>query len=239
MISLDPRTKVILFVVLFALVFIVTGFYYFLTLIIIAFIITLFNKNEKRFLKSLVKFIPVLLIAFIMWSLFHNWSLFHINDTENSGVNIGILMTVRLLTLFSISLSFLLTIRPEELIKALEALNFPYTIAFTLGLALRYVDTISEEYNTIKEAQTSRGLELDSGFLLKRIKNYTYVLIPLLVRSIETAEKLVFAMELRAFSLRKKQHKITYKLKLLDYILITFSLIILSLSIAYYILKVI
>ncbi len=239
MMSLDPRTKIILFIVLFILIFIVTDYYYFLTLIIVAFIITLLNKNGKRFLKSLIKFIPILLIAFIMWSLFHNWSLFHINSTESSNTSIGIFMTIRLLALISISLSFLLTIRPEELIKALETLNFPYTIAFTLGLTLRYISTISEEYNTIKEAQTSRGLELDSGFLLKRIKNYTYVLIPLLIRSIETAEKLVLAMELKAFSLRKNRHRTIHKLKPLDYILIIFSLIILGLSIAYHTLKVI
>lgn len=233
---LDPRTKIISFIILFTLVFIAKDVYYFLALTAVAFIITVLNKHEIRFLRSLVKFIPILFIAFIMWSLFHNLSLFHVY-IENS--NIGIFMTTRLLALISISLSFILTIKPEELIKALEAFNFPYTMAFTLGLSLRYISTISDEYRTIKEAQISRGLELDSGSLIKRIRNYTYVLIPLLIRSIETTEKLILAMELKAFSLRKNRYKKHHKLKPLDYVIIISLAIVLLLSINYYIFGVI
>lgn len=233
--SLDPRTKVIIFVGLLSLVFIVKDVYWFSGLIIITLLIVFFRKSEHIFLKTLVRFIPVLLVAFVLWSLFYNWSIFHINSSNSFNANLGIFMTLKLFTLISISLAFILTVKPEELIRALELLRLPYPLAFTLGLALRHISTMSDEYKAIKEAQISRGLELDSGFILKRIKNYTYVLIPLLIRTIETAEKLTLAMELKAITLRKDKHKVEYKLRTIDYALITLIIIIVGFSIIHYI----
>jgi len=47
---------------------------------------------------------------------------------------------------------------------------------------------------TVVDAQRSRGLELDKGNLLKRVRNYIPILIPLLLiairRSLELAEAL-------------------------------------------------
>jgi len=233
--SLDPRTKVIVFFGLLSLVFIVKDIYWFSGLIMITLLLVFFKKKGGVFLKMLIRFIPVLLVAFVLWSLFYNWSIFHINSSNNFNVNLGIFMTFRLFTLISISLAFILIVKPEELIRALELLRLPYTLAFTLGLALRHISTMSDEYRAIKEAQISRGLELDSGFILKRIKNYTYVLIPLLIRTIETAEKLTLAMELKAIMLRKNRHKIGYKLSVIDYILIALTIIVVGFSIIHYI----
>jgi energy-coupling factor transport system permease protein len=143
-------------------------------------------------------------------------------------------MTLRLLTIISISLAFILVIKPEELIKALELFRLPYTLAFTLGLALSHINTMSDEYRAIKESRISRGLELDHGSLLKRIKNYTYILTPLLIRAMETAEKITLAMELKAFNLRKIKHKIDYRLNIIDYLIITIMIITIGVSIVYY-----
>jgi energy-coupling factor transport system permease protein len=143
-------------------------------------------------------------------------------------------MTLRLLTIISISLAFILVIKPEELIKALELFRLPYTLAFTLGLALRHINTMSDEYRAIKESRISRGLELDHGSLLKRIRNYTYVLTPLLIRAMETAEKITLAMELKAFNLRKIKHKLDYRLNIIDYLIITIMIITIGVSIVYY-----
>lgn len=233
--SLDPRTKVIIFIGLLSLVFIVKDVYWFSGLIIITLLIVFFRKRERIFLKMLVRFVPVLLVAFVLWSLFYSWSIFHINNSNSFNMNLGVFMALRLFALISISLAFILTVKPEELIRALELLRLPYPLAFTLGLALRHISTMSDEYKAIKEAQISRGLELDGGFILKRIKNYTYVLIPLLIRTIETAEKLILAMELKAITLRKDKHKVKYELGTIDYALITLIIIIVGFSIIYYI----
>ncbi|RZN57265.1 MAG: energy-coupling factor transporter transmembrane protein EcfT [Candidatus Methanomethylicota archaeon] len=233
-ISLDPRTKIIVFLGLFCLTFTVKDLYCFPFLTIITAIIVLLGRNMKIFLKMLIKFIPILLIAFILWSIFYSWSLFYRSSSTTINLDIGIFMTLRLLTIISISLAFILVVKPEELIKALELFRLPYALAFTLGLALRHINNMSDEYRAIKEARISRGLELDHGSLLKRIKNYTYVLIPLLIRAMETAEKITLAMELKAFNLRKTKHKLDYRLNTIDYLIITIMIITIGISIVYY-----
>jgi energy-coupling factor transport system permease protein len=99
-------------------------------------------------------------------------------------------------------------------------------MVFTLGLTLRHISTFSDEYITIKEAQTSRGLELDKGFLIKRIRNYIPVLIPLLIRSIENAERLSLAMDLKLFSFDKKPSGIGMVLDKYNKLMLTLFLVL-------------
>ena len=55
----------------------------------------------------------------------------------------------------------------------------PYEFAFAFTIAVRFVPVLAEEAQTIMDAQKARGLELEKGGLLKKIRNYIPVLIPL------------------------------------------------------------
>ncbi len=63
------------------------------------------------------------------------------------------------------------------------------------------------------DAQKARGLELEKGGLLKRIRNYIPVLIPLIVSAIRRSLELAEAMESRAWGATKKRTNL-YALKL-------------------------
>jgi energy-coupling factor transport system permease protein len=55
------------------------------------------------------------------------------------------------------------------------------------------------------DAQKARGLELERGSFLKRIRNYIPVLIPLIVSAIRRSLELAEAMESRAWGSTKKR----------------------------------
>jgi energy-coupling factor transport system permease protein len=57
-----------------------------------------------------------------------------------------------------------------------------------------FLDTIQ-----IMDAQKSRGLELEKGNVLKRVRNMIPVLIPLVVNSVVRSGELAEAMESRAY----------------------------------------
>jgi energy-coupling factor transport system permease protein len=78
------------------------------------------------------------------------------------------------------------------------------------------------------DAQKARGLELEKGGLLKRIRNYVPVLIPLIVSAIRRSLELAEAMESRAWGATKKRTNL-YALKLHkgDYALLTITIAIL------------
>jgi energy-coupling factor transport system permease protein len=72
---------------------------------------------------------------------------------------------------------------------------------------------LAEEAQTIMDAQKARGLELEKGGFLRRIRNYVPVLIPLIVSAIRRSLELAEAMESRAWGATKKRTNL-YALKL-------------------------
>jgi energy-coupling factor transport system permease protein len=63
------------------------------------------------------------------------------------------------------------------------------------------------------DAQKARGLELERGNFLKRIKNYIPILIPLIVSAIRRSLELAEAMESRAWGATKNRTNL-YVLKM-------------------------
>ena len=82
---------------------------------------------------------------------------------------------------------------------ALEKARIPYEFNFAFITAIRFVPVLADEAQTIMDAQRSRGLELDKGNFLKRIRNYIPILLPLIINSIRRSLELAEAMESRAF----------------------------------------
>jgi len=230
--DLDPRTKVIVFSSVIALAFICKDIVVMLALVAAALATALLSERRNFIAGGLKTMAPLLLVAFFLWSFMHEWSIFQ-RYSEGTNFQLGAFMTLRLFLILLVSLEFVAMIGPSELVKALNSFRLPYKAVFILGLTLRHLYTIADDYRAIKEAQASRGLELDKGSLTKRIKNYIPVLIPLFVRSIENAEKLTLAMELRSFSFKRKRY-LDRKLKTADTLLISILFIAITLAISHY-----
>jgi energy-coupling factor transport system permease protein len=78
---------------------------------------------------------------------------------------------------------------------------------------VRFVPVLAEEAQTIMDAQKARGLELERGNFLKRIRNYIPILIPLIISAIRRSLELAEAMESRAWGATKKRTNL-YVLKM-------------------------
>jgi len=100
---------------------------------------------------------------------------------------------------------FFLTTSPDLLGLALEESHVPYEFSFAFTTAVRFVPVLAEEAQTIMDAQKARGLELEKGNFMKRIRNYIPVLIPLIVSAIRRSLELAEAMESRAWGATKKR----------------------------------
>jgi len=235
--KVDPRTKILFFVVFFLLSFISTDIPLMLLLSLSLLFLAYVERKLWKVLSGLKIMLPLIIVAFILWSFFYSFSLFY-HSTTTENFQFGLFMSLRLFLIILISLTFVSTITPREIVSSLESFGVPYKVAFVLGLSIRHISTVSDDYISIKEAQASRGLELEKGFLIRRIKNHIPLLIPLLIRSIEKAENLVLAMELKSFSFQRRTYK-KNKMSYLDYF---FSVILLSLaiiSILHYVFRVV
>lgn len=116
----------------------------------------------------------------------------------------GLSLSLRLL---AISLAFpilVMTTHPSDLLLALTKIKIlgkriPYNIAFTFVTALRYVPTISREFDMTIDAQTSRGVEMGGRNPIKSFKAIAPILAPVVVSSMLRAQQLTIALETRAF----------------------------------------
>lgn len=137
-------------------------------------------------------------------------------------------MTFRFIVLVTSFSMFFLTTSPDHLGLALEQSRVPYEFCFAFTTAVRFVPVLAEEAQTIMDAQKARGLELERGNFMKRIRNYIPILIPLIVSAIRRSLELAEAMESRAWGATEKRTNLyVLKMKKADYGLIAISILML------------
>jgi energy-coupling factor transport system permease protein len=146
-------------------------------------------------------------------------------------------MTLRFVVLVESFSIFFLTTSPDHLGLALEQSHVPYEFCFAFTTAVRFVPVIEEEAQTIMDAQKARGLELEKGNFLKRVRNYIPILIPLIVSAIRRSLELAEAMESRAWGATKKRTNLyVLKLRKGDYLfmLLTIGILVAAIFIRIY-----
>ena len=136
-------------------------------------------------------------------------------------------MTLRFVVLVESFSVFFLTTSPDHLGLALEQSHVPYEFCFAFTTAVRFVPVLADEAQTIMDAQKARGLELEKGNFLKRIRNYIPILIPLIISAIRRSLELAEAMESRAWgAIEKRTNLYVLRMRRADYLLILISVII-------------
>jgi len=155
----------------------------------------------------------------------------------------AIALTLRFLVLLTAFSLFFMTTSPDDLGLALDRigavrwlsrkwLGYPNALSFTFTTAVRLVPTLAVDAQTVVDAQRSRGLELDKGNLLRRIRNYIPILIPLLLIAIRRSLELAEALESRGFPGKEGRTSLfQLKLKRADYAMISVSFVAIVLSV--------
>ncbi|MEN8240530.1 MAG: energy-coupling factor transporter transmembrane component T [Chloroflexota bacterium] len=103
-------------------------------------------------------------------------------------------------------LLFFLTTHPSEFASSMNRLGIHYKVAFAFSLTLRYIPDIYSEYMIISKAQQARGLDLSAQQKFgKRVKEYTKMIFPLVMSSLDRIDNIADAMDLRGFAKHKKR----------------------------------
>lgn len=117
----------------------------------------------------------------------------------------AVTLSLKYLAILPVTLLFILTTHPSSFASSLNRLGVPYKVAYAINIALRYIPDVTEEVKTIINAQEARGVDFNKGDagIFKRLKNYTTVLLPLLILSLHRVEVVSNAMDLRGFGRNK------------------------------------
>jgi energy-coupling factor transport system permease protein len=209
--NLDPRIKFIYVIAVFVAAIIFSAIIPLLILFAMQIPFVLLARVQKQWLRSLRGALFLALFIFIVnviGNFFTQGYMLTATNWENAAA-----MTLRFVVLVESFSVFFLTTSPDHLGLALEQSRVPYEFSFAFTTAIRFVPVLAEEAQTIMDAQKARGLELEKGNFMKRIRNYVPVLIPLIVSAIRRSLELAEAMESRAWGATKKRTNL-YALKL-------------------------
>lgn len=225
--KLDPRSKMIYVLVMFILA-VLRGDLYFLLAVFIASLIPIFiGKLLKNFLASLRAAWIFLFLIFIL------------NYAFSRDIQLSSALSLRFLILISSFLVFSVTTSPDDLALALYKLRFPYEFVLILTLSVRFIPTLLRDSFNIVDAQRSRGLETQKGYL-SRIRNYLPIIIPLLVIGIRRAINVAESMESRGFGASNRPIMLyDIKFSFIDVIFSSICILSLFLVIAHYYLSLI
>lgn len=210
--KLDPRTKIILNILYILGVFFIDNIKGYLAYFLIVFFVSFSSKIK---IYHLLKALKTISMFIILTSLFN---VFFIKE-GNIIFNVGFLKIYDKALITSIFISFrviflilgstilTLTTSPteltdgfESLIKPLRKLKVPVgEISLMISISLRFIPTLLDETDKIIKAQKSRGVDFESGSIVKKIKNIVPILVPLFINSFRRADELAIAMESRCY----------------------------------------
>jgi energy-coupling factor transport system permease protein len=195
--NLDPRIKFIYVCAIFAAAIIFSELLPLIILFLIQVPFVILAGVKREWLRSMRGAAFLATIIFLTNFVFSFISAGY-KDTA-SIAEYAVAMTLRFIVLIESFSVFFLTTSPDRLGLALEQTRIPYEFCFAFTTAVRFVPVLAEETQTIMDAQKARGLELERGNFLKRIRNYIPILIPLIVSAIRRSLELAEAMESRAW----------------------------------------
>ena len=122
-------------------------------------------------------------------------------------LTLAVLVSLRLVLLAGSFSMLFATTTFGEFRLALERLGVPYRIAFSLGLAFQSIQLLEEEWQAIREAQQSRGVQLAVHGLretVRRLGDWVALTIPAIVLTTRRAWAMTESAYARGFDSPKR-----------------------------------
>ncbi|GGB07670.1 energy-coupling factor transporter transmembrane protein EcfT [Macrococcus hajekii] len=209
---LDPRMKLLFVFLMTIIIFFANNVVTYAVLILIVLITLYLAKLKLSFVLGGLKPILLLLIFTLVMHIF--WTkgggtLFSLSfiTVDRNGVEQGIFITLRFVLIIFLTTIMTLTTSPISLTDAIETLFRPlkkiripvHELALMMSIALRFIPTLMDETQKVMRAQMSRGSDMTTGNVMKRLKALVPLLVPLFVSAFKRAEDLAVAMEVRGY----------------------------------------
>ncbi len=184
---LDPRVKLLISALMFVTTLIVKSV--FQLAIVLAFMVTV------AAIATVLRRVARTMALTATFSAF----IFIINMIFTRNLEMSALYASRFVAIVVSTSLFFITTSPDELEQVMKMFRLPRDVVFAFVTAVRFIPVMMLDALQIMDAQKSRGLELEKGNLLRRVRNMIPILIPLVVNAVVRSGELAEAMESRAY----------------------------------------
>jgi energy-coupling factor transport system permease protein len=181
-------------------------------IVIVYYFIRRFLPLRFLWFLGLIALVIYILRTPIIGQAIHSYNL----KVYQTGLELAILIILRIFVLIIISTILTLTTKPTDLNNGLEWLLKPFELigiktsilAMMISIAMRFIPTLFNETNKILRAQASRGVDFREGTVKEKIIQIVSLLIPMFVMAFKRAEDLADAMEARGYIPGAKRTKL-------------------------------
>lgn len=210
----DPRTKIALALVVMTLIFLVKGYPALLLLLIVTLALAANSgKTVKHSLRGLrlilslsavavaVNLVSVKGTPVVDYGVLSHVSLESLDISARMVLRLVLLACTASLLTFTTT-PFALTDGLERLLKPLNRVGISVSdLAMMMVIALRFMPVIVEEAGRLirEQAPTSNDSNATAGGLLRRLRNYPPLLMPLFAGVVRRADAMATAMEARCY----------------------------------------
>ena len=186
--SLDPRVKLYSLIADILMCIFAKNF----LLLIIPFVILCLNiylsqVNVTSYLRSLRGITIILVIGF----------LFNLLIVPFKS---ALLLLLKLYIMAFLCVILVKTTTTRDLLRGMKkGFGMKEEMAMSMTVALIFLPVLGNEMNMIRVAQAARGADITEGSLAARLKNSISIIIPLFRKTINKAEKMADAMDIRCY----------------------------------------
>jgi len=185
--KIDPRVKLLISILLFTTTLLSRYLYELALVIAVMLAIAAVAQVMKRVGRTML-----LTAAF-------SGFIFILNLVITRNLETSALYAFRFIAIVVSTSLFFITTSPDELEQVMKTFKIPRDVVFAFVTAVRFIPVMMLDTVQIMDAQKSRGLELEKGNFLRRVRNLIPILIPLVVNSVVRSGELAEAMESRAY----------------------------------------
>ena len=212
---LDPRTKLFISLLLCVGVFASSNFIYLVAVLLLDLLLGRVGNVFRQTFSLFCKLLRIMLFLFVLQLLF-----IQRGDTvvplllglriTTVGIETALLVVLRLLAATLPLCILLMVTKLDDLANSLVVrCHIPYKYAFALTTAIRFVPEFAKEMQEVIEAQTTRGVELDTRNIFRKMALVIPLCVPLLISSVRKIDGTAMAAELRGFNRRSWRNMIS------------------------------
>ncbi len=243
--KMDPRAKIAILFFLMIAIFIPAGFWGYIPIVLFILLALYASKLNLSFalrpLKPMLWMMAFLLVVNILvmhtGTLLFHWGFIKIYSdalVQTAYIVIRLTLMIILTTILTATTKPLdLTLGIEKLLKPFEKIGLPvHVIAMMISIALRFIPTLIDETNRIMNAQASRGVDMQNGTFMEKVRAILSLIVPLFVSAFERADQLANAMEARGYDPNRPRTRYkVLKMTNVDWIALGLSILVLVIDI--------
>ncbi|OWP57458.1 MAG: hypothetical protein B2I17_00665 [Thermoplasmatales archaeon B_DKE] len=188
----------------------VPDLYYNLGALIFACIFLTESGTIKYLVKSYLVMLLVALFIMLLWWLVFNQvgtnpifvlsaGSLHFQVTSLS-IYVGVGKVTGYAAMAFLTLLTMMTTRDADIISALRKIRTPFKAVFFVSIVSRSLNILSDDLETIRQAQIARGSRIGKFGILNHIREFIMLAVPLTASIIRRSVEVGGAMEARGFS---------------------------------------